>query len=66
VKTARDLSGISNRFLARHQAFIDLGCPESMRVCTSSRSEIELANLMTVLSMNEGMASTFAPFGCPE
>lgn len=66
VQSSYDLSGASERFLEKHQNFINLGCPEDMRVCAISPKEIELANLLTILSMNEGMASTFVPFGCPE
>lgn len=66
VQASYDLSGVSERFLEKHGNFINLGCPEDVRVCAVSPADIELANLMTILSMNEGMASTFVPFGCPD
>lgn len=61
-----DFSGISKTFRDQHQNFIDLKCPEDLRICAVSPEEIALANMLIVLSMNEGMASTFAPFGCPD
>ncbi|MEY8829874.1 hypothetical protein AB9K34_15920 [Sedimentitalea sp. XS_ASV28] len=61
-----DMTGIRTGFVEKHQSFIDLGCPEDMRVCAATPEEIRLADVMTILSMNEGMASTFVPFGCPD
>ncbi len=66
VVRTHDMAGIRPGFLKKHQDFIDLGCPQDMRVCAASAGEIRLADLMTILSMNEGMASTFVPFGCPD
>lgn len=66
VKKTHDLTAASAGFLARHQVFIDLGCPEGMRVCAVTPRDIEFADLMTILSVNEGMAGTFVPFGCPQ
>lgn len=66
IQASHDLAGVSERFLEKHQSFIALGCPEDMRVCAVAPADIELANLLTILSMNEGMASTFVPFGCPD
>ncbi|MDU9002301.1 hypothetical protein [Sedimentitalea todarodis] len=66
VQASFDTSVVSEEFLEKHQNFITLGCPADMRVCAVSPEEIELANLLTILSMNEGMASTFVPFGCPD
>jgi hypothetical protein len=61
-----DLQGIGAEFLSAHQRFIDSGCDPAIRVCARTAAEIALADLLTVLSMNEGMASTFVPFGCPK
>ena len=51
-------------FLAQNEAFIATGCLEQGAVCAETEQEIEFANLLTVMTMNEGMASTFVPFGC--
>ncbi len=66
VLATRDLRDVSAGFIARHQAFVDGGCPGTTRICLQNPADIALADLLTVLSMNEGMASTFVPFGCPD
>ncbi|MBK0327397.1 hypothetical protein I5535_08825 [Rhodobacteraceae bacterium F11138] len=66
VLDANALDGVRETFRQRHQDFIDRGCPAETRICARTQAEIDLADLMTVLSMNEGMASTFVPFGCPD
>lgn len=60
----RGNAGLSADFLARHAAFIASGCTAKADVCPRSKEELDLANLMVILSMNAGMASTFAPFAC--
>lgn len=59
-------SGISAGFIAQNQRFIAAGCTENIAVCPVSDEDFELANLLTVMTMNEGMASTFVPFQCPD
>lgn len=61
----RGQNGLSPEFLARHAAFIEGGCIGAHNACPRTSQELEFANTMVVLSMNAGMASTFAPFGCP-
>lgn len=58
--------GISKSFLAANTAFIETGCIDERRVCPQSDDEFELANILTIMTMNEGMASTFVPFSCPD
>lgn len=65
VLKTQDLSGISSGFLTDHQRFITAGCDHSIEICPMSEAEYALADLLTILSMNEGMASTFVPFACP-
>lgn len=62
VRMGRD--GLSAAFLERHAAFLASGCTARADVCARSDREIALANAMIVMSMNAGMASTFAPFAC--
>ena len=57
--------GLGPEFLARHEAFIASGCTAPHDVCPRSPEELALAELLTVMSMSEGMASTFVPFACP-
>lgn len=65
VLAHRDLGGVRADFVAGHQRFVDSGCDAAIRVCPRTAAELALADLLTVLSMNEGMASTFVPFECP-
>lgn len=63
---ARGTAGISAEFLEKHAAFIAGGCIGAHDVCPRSQAEFDLANVLFIQSMNAGMASTFAPFGCPK
>lgn len=59
-----DTKGIRPEFLARNDAFIAKGCLSRGDVCPQTEAELEFANLLTLMTMNEGMASSFVPFGC--
>ncbi|MDR7026706.1 hypothetical protein [Rhizobium rosettiformans] len=56
--------GVSERFLAQNQAFIDSGCLADVDACPESEAEIEIANGLTIATMNAGAASSFSPFRC--
>ncbi|MGH1329611.1 MAG: hypothetical protein ACRBBK_01905 [Paracoccaceae bacterium] len=56
--------GLSAAFLAANARFMAGGCELEARICLTSPQEFELANMLTIMTMNEGMASTFVPFGC--
>lgn len=55
---------VSERFLAQNQAFIDSGCLADVDACPESEAEIEIANGLTIATMNAGAASSFSPFRC--
>ena len=57
--------GVRAEFLEQNQQFIDAGCIGPGNICARSKEEFELANLLTIMTMNEGMGSTFVPFNCP-
>ncbi len=57
--------GLSSDFLSNNQKFIDAGCTGERRLCPISEEELAFADILTLMTMNEGMASTFVPFGCP-
>lgn len=57
-------AGVSDRFLARNQAFIDSGCLADVDACPETEAEIEVSNGLTIATMNAGAASTFSPFRC--
>lgn len=64
--TLQGHDGLSNAFLSTNQRFIDRGCQGARTLCPQSDAEFKLADLLTVMTMNEGMASTFVPFGCDD
>lgn len=55
---------INYNFIATNENFIASGCTESVRACPRSAQEIEIANILSIVMMNEGVASTFLPFRC--
>lgn len=58
--------GITDAFMDENDAFIANGCVARGGVCPRSEQDIAMANLLTTMTMNEGMASTFVPFDCPD
>ncbi len=56
---------INYNFLATNENFIASGCTDTVAACPSSNQEREIADLLTLVMMNEGTASTFLPFRCP-
>ncbi len=62
--TRRGSEGLGQDFIARHEAFLASGCTARADVCPRSPAELELANIMVLLAMNAGTASTFLPFSC--
>lgn len=58
------LDGLRQEFLRDNTLFIEGGCQTPGRVCPETDAERALANLLTIMTMNEGMASTFVPFNC--
>lgn len=59
-----DKTKISDTFIGQNSRFIATGCVENIAVCPHSGAELEMANMLTVMTMSEGMASTFVPFSC--
>jgi len=56
--------GLGPAFLESHDAFLASDCTVKVDVCPRSKEELDLANVLVILSMNQGMASTFVPFNC--
>lgn len=57
-------TGLGEGFLDSHDRFLTSDCKEKVDVCPRSKEELNLANILVILSMNQGMASTFVPFNC--
>lgn len=62
--TQQGINGLSPEFLAANDRFVASGCTAPIRACPKTDPETALANLLLILTMNAGMASTFTPFGC--
>ncbi len=60
----RGRAGLAPEFVERHEAFIASGCTAKADVCPRSAAELDVANVMVILAMNAGTASTFLPFAC--
>lgn len=56
---------LSEPFIAENIAFIESGCVEYSFVCPRNQADLNVANQLTVATMNRGLASTFVPFKCP-
>jgi hypothetical protein len=61
----RGAEGLSPEFVERHEAFLKGGCTGRADVCPRTPRDFDMANVLTILAMNFGTASTFLPFGCP-
>jgi hypothetical protein len=60
----RGTQGLGQEFVASHEAFLASGCTARADVCPRSAEELDVANIMVVMAMNAGTASTFPPFAC--
>jgi hypothetical protein len=58
--------GVSDGFVAAHDAFLASGCVDRGHVCPRSDAERDLADMLSLMAVAEGMAGSFLPFGCPE
>ncbi len=56
--------GVSDAFLSDHAAFIASGCVERGHVCPRTPRELEIADMLTLMAVAEGMAGSFLPFDC--
>lgn len=57
---------INYNFLASNENFIASGCTETIAICPQSDREMQIAEMLTVMMMNQGAASTFLPFRCAD
>jgi hypothetical protein len=58
--------GVSAEFVAGHEAFVASGCQARGHVCPESAAEREIADMLSLMAVAEGMAGSFLPFGCME
>lgn len=57
-------TGITAGFIKGNEDFIAAGCSNGADACPESKADIDLANKLTMASMNFGTASSFLPFVC--
>jgi hypothetical protein len=58
--------GVGRDFVEGNRTFIEGGCRSDAKICPRSARERELVDVLTIRVVNEGMSSTFLPFGCGE
>ncbi|KPF46905.1 hypothetical protein [Rhizobium sp. AAP43] len=56
--------GVTPAFIANNRAYIDSGCLSDVDACPETAKDIEIANGLTIATMNAGAASSFSPFRC--
>jgi hypothetical protein len=64
VLARRGGGGLGQEFLASHEAFVASGCTARGAVCPRTPEELDVANLVALVSMNAGTGGTFLPFSC--
>jgi len=55
---------VSPDFIDNNRAYIASGCLAPVDACPKTPKDIEIANGLTIATMNAGAASTFSPFRC--
>jgi hypothetical protein len=58
--------GLRPSFLDANAAFVASRCATGFSICPVTQAELDFVNMLTVMTMNEGMASTFVPIACPD
>ena len=58
--------GVSEDFLADHDAFLASGCLDRRHVCPRSPRELEIADMLSLMAVAEGMTGSFLPFKCTD
>lgn len=62
---AGEPQGVRRDFVRANEAFISDGCLQG-KTCPQTPAELEIANILSLMMIYEGAASTFLPFGCTE
>lgn len=58
--------GVSDEFIAAHDAFLSSGCLDRGHVCPRTAQEVEIADTLSLMAVAEGMAGSFLPFNCTD
>ncbi len=57
--------GVSEGFLEGNDAFLRSGCRAARMLCPQTAKDRKLADALAIRVVNEGMSTTFLPYGCP-
>jgi hypothetical protein len=66
IENGGEGSGLGQDFLTRQNRFIQSGCVARIHVCPTSPAELDYANRMSILMINEGATGSFLPFLCDQ
>jgi hypothetical protein len=66
LDNGKENGDLGHAFLARQDQFIQSGCVARIHVCPTSQGELDYANRMSLLMINEGATGSFLPFLCDE
>ena len=58
--------GLSDGFLDGGAAFVRSHCVAAGAVCPATAKDRTLVDVLAIRVVNEGMSTTFLPFGCPD
>jgi hypothetical protein len=58
-------NGASEGFLEGNDAFLRSGCRAARMLCPQTAKDRKLADALAIRVVNEGMSTTFLPYGCP-
>jgi len=56
---------LTSEFQKQNEAYIASGCLSNEPACPISEMDYSFADLLTIMTIDAGMASTFTPFRCP-
>ena len=58
-------AGLSPQFIDGVAAFIGSDCASLDKICPRTAKDREFVDILAIRVVNEGMSTTFLPFGCP-
>lgn len=64
VVATNGLEDVGKPFLDNHATFIASGCTLRANVCPRSQHELEIANLLSLMTVSQGITGSFLPFSC--
>lgn len=56
--------GLGQDFVEGNKRFIAGGCSTPASVCPKSAAEFEVADMLSMMAVSQGITGSFLPFGC--